>query len=73
MPKSYQIVLANGCDTYDLGQAFWKNPDKADKQSLNVITTTNFSNAGTEASAERLLKALYNQTGRNWCRSKSRS
>jgi hypothetical protein len=29
---------------------------------LNVITTTNFSNAGTEASAERLLKALFNQT-----------
>ncbi len=62
MPLTYQILLANGCDTYDLGQAFWKNPAKADKQSLNVITTTNFSNAGTEASAERLLKALYNQT-----------
>src|SRR5262249_13376331 len=62
MPKTYQIVLANGCDTYDMGQAFWLNPAKADKQSLNVITTTNFSNAGTEASAEKLLKALFNQT-----------
>jgi hypothetical protein len=60
MPSTYQIVLANGCDTYDLGQAFWKNPAKADHQSLNVITTTSFSNAGTEASAERLLKALFN-------------
>jgi hypothetical protein len=62
MPRSYQIVLANGCDTYDLGQAFWANPAKSDHTSLNVITTTNFSNAGTEASAERLLKALFNQT-----------
>ncbi|MGZ3440233.1 MAG: hypothetical protein ACXVDD_11990 [Polyangia bacterium] len=63
MPRSYQIVLANGCDTYDLGQAFWLNPAKSDHENLNVITTTNFSNAGTEASAERLLKALFNQTG----------
>jgi hypothetical protein len=62
MPRTYQIVLANGCDTYDLGQAFWLNPAKADHASLNVITTTDFSNAGTEASAERLLKALFNQT-----------
>ena len=63
MPRSYQIVLANGCDTYDLGQAFWMNPAKSNHENLNVITTTNFSNAGTEASAERLLKALFNQTG----------
>lgn len=62
MPRTYQIVLANGCDTYDLGQAFWRNPAKADHANLNVITTTNFSNAGTEASAERLLTALFNQT-----------
>jgi len=62
MPKTYQIVLANGCDTYDLGQAFWLNPAKASHDNLNVITTTDFSNAGTEASAERLLKALFNQT-----------
>lgn len=64
MPKTYQIVLANGCDTYDLGQAFWLNPAKASHDNLNVITTTDFSNAGTEASAERLLKALFNQTSK---------
>ncbi len=62
MPRSYQIVLANGCDTYALGQAFWLNPAKSDKQNLNVITSTSFSNAGTEASAMRLVRALTNQT-----------
>lgn len=64
MPKStYQIVLANGCDTYAMGQAFWLNPNKSDKLNLNVITSTSFSNAGTEKSATRLIAALTNQTG----------
>lgn len=64
MPQgTYQLVLANGCDTYAMGQAFWRNPAKADKKNLNVITTTSFSNAGTEKSAIRLLTALTNQTG----------
>jgi hypothetical protein len=64
MPRdTFQIVLANGCDTYALGQAFWKNPAKADKQNLNVITSTSFSNAGTDESARRLIRALSNQTG----------
>jgi len=62
MPRSYQLVMANGCNTYDLGQAFWKNPAKADHSNINVITTTSFSNAGTEASAQRVISALTNQT-----------
>lgn len=63
MPAStYQIVLADGCDTYALGQAFWANPAKADKQNLNVITSTSFSDAGTEAGGRRLVRALSNQT-----------
>ena len=62
MPRSYQIVMANGCNTYDLGQAFWKNPVKADHSNINVITTTSFSNAGTDASAQRIITALTNQT-----------
>jgi hypothetical protein len=62
MPKTYQIVLANGCDTYALGAAFWQNPNKSDRQNLNIITSTSFSNAATEASATRLIKALTNQT-----------
>lgn len=63
MPRDrYQIVLANGCDTYAIGQQFWANPNKADKKNLNIITTTSFSNAATEKSAVRLLQALVNQT-----------
>ncbi len=59
MPKDkYQIVVAEGCDTYALGQAFWENPNKADRQSLDIITTTSFSNAGTDASARDILTAL---------------
>ncbi|MFO0676955.1 MAG: hypothetical protein U0169_10490 [Polyangiaceae bacterium] len=63
MPSTYQIVLANGCQTYAMGEAFWKNPAKADRKSLNVITSTSFSNAGTERSAVRLIDALVNQRG----------
>lgn len=62
MSRDFQIVLANGCDTYAMGQAFWRNPAKSGKQNLNVITTTSFSNAGTERSAIRMITSLTNQT-----------
>ena len=35
-----------GCDTYQIGEAFLENPDKAGK-NIDVITTTSFSNAAT--------------------------
>ncbi len=54
----YQVVLAEGCDTYALGQAFWENPNKADKQSLDIVTTTNFSNASTAGVVRNFLTAL---------------
>ncbi len=62
MPSSYQIVMADGCDTYGLGAAFWKVPSKANQKNLNVITTTSFSNAGTLASTLRMIDAVTNQT-----------
>jgi hypothetical protein len=59
MPSDkYQIVLAEGCDTYALGEAFWKNPNKADEETLDVITTTSFSNAATNTTNTDFLKAL---------------
>jgi hypothetical protein len=38
----YQIVFAEGCNTYMLGSTLMKNPSKAGKD-VDVITTTSFS------------------------------
>lgn len=62
LPRTYQLVLANGCNTYAFGQAFWDNPAKADHSNVNVITSTSFSNAGTDASARRVVSALTTET-----------
>ncbi len=66
MPSDYQIVLANGCQTYSIGEAFWANPAKADKQSLNVVTTTTFSDASTPAEVEKLMDALFVNPVKTW-------
>jgi len=47
LPERYQVVLAEGCDTYAIGQAFFLNEAKADRSNVDVITTTSFSNAST--------------------------
>ncbi len=58
MPSDrYQVVLANGCDTYQIGTAFKENPNKAGK-NIDIITTTSFSNAGTPVTVEDFLNAL---------------
>lgn len=54
----YQVVLAEGCDTYAQGQAFFNNPAKADREHLDIITTTSFSNAGTDATVRDFLRAF---------------
>ncbi len=56
--NTYQVVLAEGCDTYAMGEAFWKNPAKADDSYLDVITTTNFSNASTAGVVQNFLRAM---------------
>lgn len=53
----YQLVLAEGCDTYQIGEAFKENPHKAGK-NIDIITTTSFSNASTPAAVENFLSAL---------------
>ncbi|MCX5744670.1 MAG: hypothetical protein NT062_19455 [Proteobacteria bacterium] len=57
LADKYQVVLAEGCDTYQIGEAFLENPAKAGK-NINVITTTSFSNASTPAAVEDFLSAL---------------
>jgi hypothetical protein len=58
MPSKYQVVLAEGCDTYALGQAFFENPAKEKRDNLDILTTTSFSNAGTADSVKDFLRAI---------------
>lgn len=59
MPENtYQVVLAEGCDTYAMGEAFWHNPAKEDQLNLDIITTTNFSNASTAGVVKNFLLSI---------------
>jgi hypothetical protein len=60
---TYQLVVAEGCDTYAMGEAFWQNPNKADHENLDVITTTSFSNASSPAVVQDILRALVPRSG----------
>jgi len=57
LASKYQIVVAEACDTYQIGEAFLENPAKAGK-NIDVITTTSFSNAATPATAEDFMTSL---------------
>jgi hypothetical protein len=59
----YQIVLAEGCDTYALGEAFWANPNKADASTLDIVTTTSFSDAGSASTVTDFLNAVAGTDG----------
>jgi hypothetical protein len=56
-PGKYQIIVAEGCDTYMIGEAFKQNPNKQGK-NVDVITTTSFSNAATPATVEDFMTRL---------------
>jgi hypothetical protein len=53
----YQLILANGCDTYQIGTAFKENPAKNGK-NVDVITSTSFSNAGTPQTVEDFINSV---------------
>lgn len=53
----YQVVLAEGCDTYQVGEAFKENPNKRGK-NIDIITTTSFSDASSPAAVQDFLAAL---------------
>jgi len=62
MPSDvYQVVLAEGCDTYALGQAFRMNPAKAGTKNIDVITTTSFSNASTPQVVQDFLRSFFEE------------
>ncbi len=59
MPSDvYQLVVAEGCDTYAMGQAFWENPNKQDRHNLDIITTTSFSNASAPTVVQDIIREL---------------
>jgi hypothetical protein len=65
MPANrYQIVVAEGCDTYQIGEAFRENPAKPDGRFVDVITTTSFSNASTPEAVQDFLTALLERDSR---------
>ena len=53
----YQVVLAEGCETYQIGEALRANPNKNGK-NVDVITTMSFSNAETAAATEDFITAI---------------
>ena len=58
MPRDrYQIVLAEGCDTYQIGTAFKENPAKAGR-NVDVVTTTSFSDAASPVAVEDFVATL---------------
>lgn len=65
MPRDrYQVVLAEGCDTYQMGAAFKENPNKQG-QNVDVITTTSFSNASSPAAVTDFISALLARDSQN--------
>ncbi|MBL8788688.1 MAG: lamin tail domain-containing protein [Deltaproteobacteria bacterium] len=60
----YQLIVAEGCDTYGIGQSFAANPSKPGLKDLDIITTTSFSNASTAASVLDLLTVLLGPIGK---------
>lgn len=64
MASRYQIVLAEGCDTYQIGAAFGRNPAHPDLRNLTVLTTTSFSNASTPEAVQDFISRLIERDSR---------
>ena len=58
LPDFYQVVLAEGCETYAMGSAFYNNPAKSDRTNLDIITTTTYSTAGDADPVKDFLTAM---------------
>jgi hypothetical protein len=54
----YQVVFAEGCDTYHIGEAFRRNPAKPDGAFIDIITTTAPSDAGTPRAVQDMIAQL---------------
>lgn len=59
MPANrYQIIFAEGCDTYHIGEAFRQNPAKPGGAFIDIITTTAPSSAGSPAAVQDMITRL---------------
>jgi hypothetical protein len=54
----YQVVVAEGCDTYHIGEAFRQNPAKPDGQYIDIVTTTAPSSANSPAAVQDVISAF---------------
>lgn len=57
LATKYQVVLAEACETYQIGEALRENPNKNGK-NVDVITSMSFSNAETAVVIEDFVTAL---------------
>jgi hypothetical protein len=64
MASRSQIVFAEGCDTYQIGAAFGRNPAHPDLRGLDVITTTSFSNASSSTPVQNFVSRLVERDSR---------
>lgn len=65
MPANhYQIVYADGCDTYHMGEAFRQNPNKPDGALLDVITSTTFADGDYPYTTMNFISHLVEQDSR---------
>lgn len=56
--ERYQVIVAEGCDTYQIGEAFRRNPAKPDGAYVDVITTTAPSNATSPEAVQNVIARL---------------
>lgn len=64
MPENrYQLVVAEGCDTYHIGEAFRRNPAKPEGRFIDIITTTAPSNASTPGAVQDTIAHLTETDG----------
>ena len=68
LPQSYQVILAEGCQTYALGEAFGRNPSKLDRSALDIVTTTTYSTAEDADPVKDFLTAIIgtDTNGNHW-------
>jgi len=56
--ETYQVVVAEGCDTYALGESFRLNSAKPNARNIDILTTTSFSNASSIAAIQGVVQAI---------------